>query len=181
MATSDLDFLLVEYEQKKRDAEFNSQKRKEKIYKKIPRLEQIDEEINKISINKTKSILISQLTNSLNTEFENELLKLKKEKEEILKKENIDESYFKPNYECDKCKDTGYITYPDKKTEMCNCLKQKLINISYNKSNLSNLQKENFKNFNFNKFSNEINIGKYNMNISPRENIKNIKWQVKIL
>lgn len=58
---------------------------------------------------------------------------------------------------------------------MCNCLKQKLINISYNKSNLSNLQKENFKNFNFNKFSNEINIGKYNMNISPRENIKNIK------
>ena len=175
MATSDLDFLLVEYEQKKRDAEFNSQKRKEKIYKKIPRLEQIDEEINKISINKTKSILISQLTNSLNTEFENELLKLKKETEEILKKENIDESYFKPNYECDKCKDTGYITYPDKKTEMCNCLKQKLINISYNKSNLSNLQKENFKNFNFNKFSNEINIGKYNMNISPRENIKNIK------
>ena len=175
MATSDLDFLLVEYEQKKRDAEFNSQKRKEKIYKKIPRLEQIDEEINKISINKTKSILISQLTNSLNTEFENELLKLKKEKEEILKKENIDESYFKPNYECDKCKDTGYITYPDKKTEMCNCLKQKLINISYNKSNLSNLQKENFKNFNFNKFSNKINIGKYNMNISPRENIKNIK------
>lgn len=175
MATSDLDFLLVEYEQKKRDAEFNSQKRKEKIYKKIPRLEEIDEEINKISINKTKSILISQLTNSLNTEFENELLKLKKEKEEILKKENIDESYFKPNYECDKCKDTGYITYPDKKTEMCNCLKHKLINISYNKSNLSNLQKENFKNFNFNKFSNEINIGKYNMNISPRENIKNIK------
>ena len=175
MATSDLDFLLVEYEQKKRDAEFNSQKRKEKIYKKIPRLDQIDEEINKRSINKTKSILISQLTNSLNTEFENELLKLKKEKEEILKKENIDESYFKPNYECDKCKDTGYITYPDKKTEMCNCLKQKLINISYNKSNLSNLQKENFKNFNFNKFSNEINIGKYNMNISPRENIKNIK------
>lgn len=175
MATSDLDFLLVEYEQKKRDAEFNSQKRKEIIYKKIPRLEEIDEEINKISINKTKSILISQLTNSLNTEFENELFKLKKEKEEILKKENIDESYFKPNYECDKCKDTGYITYPDKKTEMCNCLKQKLINISYNKSNLSNLQKENFKNFNFNKFSNEINIGKYNMNISPRENIKNIK------
>lgn len=175
MSTSDLDFLLVEYEQKKRDAEFSSQKRKEKIYKKIPRLEEIDEEINKISINKTKSILINQLTNSLNTEFENELLKLKEEKENILKKENLDISYFKPKYECEKCKDTGYITYPDKKTEMCNCLKQRLINISYNKSNLSNLQKENFNNFNFNKFSNEVNIAKYNMNISPRENIKNIK------
>lgn len=175
MATSELDFLLVEYEQKKRDAEFDLQKRKEKIYKKIPRLEEIDDKINKISINKTKSILINQLTNSLNTEFENELLKLKEEKENILRKENIDNSYFKPKYECDKCKDTGYITYPDKKTEMCNCLKQRLINISYNKSNLSNLQKENFNNFNFNKFSKEVNIGKYNMNISPRENIRNIK------
>ena len=175
MATSELDFLLVEYEQKKRDAEFDLQKRKEKIYKEIPRLEEIDDKINKISINKTKSILINQLTNSLNTEFENELLKLKEEKENILRKENIDNSYFKPKYECDKCKDTGYITYPDKKTEMCNCLKQRLINISYNKSNLSNLQKENFNNFNFNKFSNEVNIGKYNMNISPRENIRNIK------
>ena len=45
----------------------------------------------------------------------------------------------------------------------------------YNKSNLSNLQKENFENFNFNRFSDEVNIQKYNMNISPRENIKNIK------
>lgn len=175
MATSELDFLLVEYEQKKRNAEFDLQKRKEKIYKKIPRLEEIDEEINKISINKTKSILINQLTNSLNTEFENKLLKLKEEKKDILKRENIDISYFKPAYECENCKDTGYITYSNKKTEMCNCLKQKLINISYNKSNLSNLQKENFDNFKLDKFSNEVNIKKYNMNISPRENIKNIK------
>lgn len=175
MATNDLDFLLVEYEQKKRNAEINLQKRKEKIYKRIPRLEEIDKQINNISINKTKNILINKLTNSLNTELENELLKLKEEKENILKKENIDNSYFKPKYECEKCKDTGYITYQNKKTEMCNCLKQKLINISYNKSNLSNLQKENFNNFNFNKFSNEINIEKYNINISPRENIKNIK------
>ena len=175
MATSDLDVLLVEYEQKKRDAEFDLQKRKEKIYKKIPRLEEIDDKINKISIQKTKSILINQLTNSLNTELENELLTLRAEKDEILKRENIDLSYFKPKYECTKCNDTGYITYPDRKAEMCSCLKQRLINLLYNKSNLSNLQKENFGNFNFNRFSDEVNIQKYNMNISPRENIKNIK------
>ncbi len=175
MATSDLDLLLVEYGQKKRDAEFALEKRKEKIYKKIPRLEEIDEQINKISINKTKSILINKLTNSLNTEFENDLMKLKEERKKILENEQIDESFFKPKYECEKCKDTGYITYSDKKTQMCNCLKQRLINISYNKSNLSNLQKENFKNFDINRFSNEVNIEKYKMNISPRENIENIK------
>ena len=58
---------------------------------------------------------------------------------------------------------------------MCTCLKQKLINIAYNKSNLSNLQKENFENFNENIFSNEVNEKKYKMEISPRENIKKIK------
>lgn len=40
MATSDLDFLLVEYEQKKRDAEFNSQKEKKKYTKKFRDLRQ---------------------------------------------------------------------------------------------------------------------------------------------
>jgi DNA replication protein DnaC len=175
MATSDLDFLLVEYEQKKRNAEFDLEKRKEQIYRKIPRLEEIEKEINKISINKTKNILINKLTDSLNTELENKLLQLKQEKKDILKKENIDNEFFKPKYECEKCQDTGYISYKNQKTEMCNCLRQRIINISYNKSNLSNLQTENFKNFNINKFSDEVSIEKYGMNISPRTNINQIK------
>lgn len=175
MATSDLDFLLTEYEQKRRKAEIDLEQRKKQIYQKYPRLEEIEEQINKIAIQKTKSILIHQLTNSLNTELENELTNLKKEKEAILKKEKIDEHFFKPQYECEKCKDTGYITYPNQKTKMCNCLKQRMINISYHKSNLSNLQKENFEHFDFNKFSDEVNLEKYKMNISPRENIKQIR------
>lgn len=171
----ELDSLLVEYEQKRRNAELDLELRKNKLYKKFPRLKEIEEEINRISINKTKNILIHKLTDELNTEFENELLKLKNEKKEILKKEKIDEDFFVPKYECEKCKDTGYITFNNQKTEMCNCLKQKLINISYNKSNLNNLQKENFNNFNDKIFSDEVNVKKYNMNLSPRENINNIK------
>ena len=58
---------------------------------------------------------------------------------------------------------------------MCSCLKQKLLDIEYNKSNIFNLDKENFNNFNFNLYSDEINKEKYNSNISPRENIKIIK------
>ncbi len=55
---------------------------------------------------------------------------------------------------------------------MCSCLKQKLLNISYNKSNMTNLSKENFENFNQNIFSNEIST---NFIISPKQNILNIK------
>ena len=175
MANKELENILVEYEQKRRMAENRLENKKKELYKKIPRLQEIETEINKISINKTKSILMNEMTDDLKAKFENDLELLKKEKEQILKKEKITIDDLKPKYECNKCKDTGFINYKNKKTEMCTCLKQKLINISYNKSNLSNLQKENFNNFNENLFSNEINENKYKMNISPRENIVNIK------
>ena len=40
---------------------------------------------------------------------------------------------------------------------------------------MSNLEKQNFNNFNLNFYSDEINKQKYNSDISPRENIKLIK------
>ena len=58
---------------------------------------------------------------------------------------------------------------------MCNCLKQKLLNISFNKSNMYNLEKENFNNFNSLIFSDDVDLAKYKFNISPRRNIDNIK------
>lgn len=175
MLAKDIQTLMVQYEQKRRDANINLENRKEKIYKKNPRLKEIEDEINKISINKTKNILTNSLSAKGENKFKEEILKLKQERSKILKSENIDENFFKPHYECEKCKDTGYINYKDKKTVMCNCLKQKLIDISYNKSNLKNVQKENFNNFNDKIFSDKIDLKKYNMNISPRENINNIK------
>ena len=58
---------------------------------------------------------------------------------------------------------------------MCSCLKQKLLDISFNKSNMSNLDKENFSTFNELLFSDEVNPTKYRFPISPRENILKIK------
>ena len=58
---------------------------------------------------------------------------------------------------------------------MCNCLKQKLLDISFNKSNMLNFKKENFNNFNEYIFSDEVDLAKYRFNISPRKNICNIK------
>ena len=58
---------------------------------------------------------------------------------------------------------------------MCSCLKQKLLDISFNKSNMSNLDKENFSTFNEKLFSNEINFDSFGVNFSPRDNIVKIK------
>ncbi|MCI8965683.1 MAG: DNA replication protein DnaC, partial [Clostridia bacterium] len=101
--------------------------------------------------------------------------KLKYEKACILQEENLPINYLKPTYECSFCQDTGYILGDNYKTNMCNCLKQRLLDTSFHKSNMTNLNKENFDNFNENLFSDEIDVAKYHFNLSPRNNIKNIK------
>ena len=169
MVDKNLELLLIEYEQKRRNAQIDLENRKQNLYKKLPELEKIDLDINKIAINKTKAILENE---DNITEFDKKLEYLKNEKKNLLKKEKIELSFFNPIYECDICKDTGYVLDKNNRTTMCKCLKQKLLNNLYNKSNLSNIDKENFDNFNEEIFSNKVANG---FEISPRENILNIK------
>ena len=60
-------------------------------------------------------------------------------------------------------------------TELCSCIKQKIYNIEYNRSNIGNVNKENFETFDLNKYSDEVYEEKYSSKVSPRENIKVIK------
>ena len=173
MSNDVLNSLLREYEKKKLYAELDLENRKKELYKKEPRLEKIEDQLNKNAIIVTRNIL-SNLNNSLDS-FNDITLKLKKERKEILDKLHLDDSYLKPFYECNLCNDTGYITDENYRSIMCPCLKQKLLDISFNKSNMSNLDKENFNTFDENLFSDKVNIKKYNRDISPRENIINIK------
>lgn len=173
MSNEVLNSLLKEYEQKKLRAEIDLEKRKEDLYQTIPQLQEIENELNQFAILTTKNILLhnDSSLDELNQKVEN----LKKKKLCILEKAKLPSNYLLPSYECSICKDTGYISNNNYKTEMCTCLKQKLLDTSFHKSNMTNLEKENFTTFNENKFSNEIDLAKYHFNISPRENIKNIK------
>lgn len=173
MSSDLLTNLLSEYEQKKLKAELDLEKRKEILYNKIPRLQEIETELNTFAINTAKNILkgSSVSLEDLNKKVD----ELKKEKEQILLENHLDNNYLEPTYSCNTCKDTGYIYVDGKGFTLCHCLKQKLLDISYNKSNISNLDKENFDTFNPNIFSDEINTEKYKINLSPRNNILAIK------
>lgn len=173
MSNEILNSLLQEYERKRMKSELDLEKRKNHLYKTIPELQKIDDNLNKYSIQSAKDILLNS-SNNLN-DINSKIESLKKQKKQILSENHIPENYLKPLYECNICKDTGYVNIENKKTEMCNCLKQKLLDISYNKSNMSNIEKENFSTFNENKFSDEVNLAKYKLNISPRKNILSIK------
>ena len=100
---------------------------------------------------------------------------MEKEKDDILSTMNLSKEYLTPFYECKICQDTGYVMDKNYKTQMCNCLKQKLLDYSFHQSNMSNLEQENFANFNELIFSNEVDVAKYRLNISPRSNMINIK------
>ena len=175
MSNEVLNSLLKEYEQKKLNAEFDLDRRKQNLYKLIPRLEEIDNELNNFAISTAKNILNNTSDSSTIDNLKQRISDLKKEKELILLKNNYSLDYLKPFYECKTCSDTGFILDDNYKTTMCNCLKQKLLDVSINKSNMFNLKKENFNNFNELIFSNEVDLSKYRFNISPRKNISNIK------
>ena len=173
MNTVVLSTLLKEYEKKRLYAEKDLESRKNKLYIDNPRLQEIDDELSKIGISTAKALIMSNSTELLN-DLNIKVSELKKEKAEILNKLNLPDDYLLPNYSCKLCNDTGYIQNNYNST-MCNCLKQEIYNIEYNKSNIANLETQNFENFSLEKYSDKIDKEKYNSEISPRENISLIR------
>lgn len=175
MADEILNSLLKEYSQKKLQAELDLEKRKEELYNSIPRLRQIEDDLNNFAISTAKNILKNGSSPEEEQELKNKVELLKAEKARILAELNLPDNYLHPFYSCSICKDTGYVSDGGYNMVMCSCLKQKLLDYSFNKSNMSNLNKENFSTFNPNMFSDEVDIAKFHFNISPRTNILNIK------
>lgn len=173
MNHSNLKNLLTEYEKKRLNAIYDAEHRKSILYKQEPRLQEIDDLLSKEAIQISKEMLTNpdkKLVDQLNADIQ----KLKNEKLSILKKLGKEESYLKPYYDCSFCNDTGYVM-DNYHSVMCNCLKQKLFNIEYNKSNIYNLQKENFNTFSSSVYADEVDEKKYHSKLSPRQNIECIK------
>ena len=91
-----------------------------------------------------------------------------------MKKIGYPRNYFEPKYECNKCKDTGFVSI-NNTNQYCNCFRQKLVNYEYNQNNLLKLEDENFKTFDSGFFSKEADKEKYKSDKSPYDNIMQIK------
>ena len=60
MSNKLLESLLLEYDYKKRKAELDLEERKGILYQRIPRLQEIENEINNLAINNAKNILLKK-------------------------------------------------------------------------------------------------------------------------
>lgn len=174
MGNSTLKSLLKDYEQKRLNAILDLDRRKSELFSSNPDLEKIETELNISSLNLAKSFLYMPNDTDFVSDLKSKINDLKDRKNIILKSLNITEDFFKPHFECTLCDDTGYVK-DGYSFNLCSCIKQKLFDIEYNKSNISNLRKDNFSNFNIDLYSDKVNEDLYSSNLSPRDNIKNIK------
>ncbi|WAW14885.1 ATP-binding protein [Peptostreptococcus equinus] len=141
------------------------------IHEKIPQIKLIDQNINRLGLDITRSIIMDKSEEEIK-HLEEQQAAYIDEKTLTLLKNGIDPSYLEMDYSCNSCKDTGFLENGEK----CNCLIQRLLNDSYKMSNLGELLKEdNFNNFSFDIYSDKI---EEHMEVSPRENMKDIMFNV---
>ena len=180
MDNSLLKQVLKEYDEKRTRAVQAAEERKKDLMSVNPRLQEIDKELTLNSIQVSKAILVSDSKEkaSLLASLKKKNNSLIKEKNDFIKNLSKENNYLNPHFDCKLCKDTGYVQ-KDGKLVMCSCLKQRIFDIAYNKSNMGNLERENFSSFNIRIFSDKPDKTLYKSDISPRENMQIIREKVK--
>ena len=173
MNTITLKTLLMEYHKKKIRAEKTAEQNRIKLYEENPKLSAIDKKLSSLAITTMKEVLQTN-HKDLILQFHSETQKLKEEKEKILASLGEAAKKIFPQYECQKCQDTGYVV-DGPSTKMCSCLQQKIYDIEYNKANMGQLEKQNFEHFHLSFYSTEVCPEKFHSAISPQENMKLIQ------
>lgn len=176
MEQSLLKQILHEYEEKRELAYEKAKIHKQELLAVNPRLSEIENELSNISIQTAKAVIGAnkEEKEKLLTDLKKQANTLMKEKTAFLKTLSKDSNFLNPQFECKMCKDTGYVLR-DGKYCMCTCLKQRIYDVAYNKSNMGNLERENFSTFDLRYFSDKPNKELYKSDISPRQNINIIR------
>ncbi|KUO70459.1 MAG: hypothetical protein APF77_05500 [Clostridia bacterium BRH_c25] len=159
--------ILKEYELVREKNKDELEQRKQTLFNKLPRLEEIEKDMVRLSIDITRAILNkSQAVDVLLEQLKKKQMDLRIEKAEILSSNRYPIDYLELKYQCKNCKDTGYID-----GVKCSCLIRKEIASLYQQSNLGeNIKNENFDQFRLDYYSDEEEENGY----SPRDNMKNI-------
>ena len=157
--------LMDMYEKIRTDENRKLMKRREEIKNKYPEILELDTTIQKLCLNLSMAALRGITDQNELNNIKEEITDLRAKKYEMLVSHGYNPDYL--NYNCPKCKDTGFIGI-----EKCSCFKSKLIKLYYKDSDLEEAVKtNNFKNFNINLYPNhKLNDERY----TPRKNIEDI-------
>lgn len=151
LSNSQYDEIIREYNAKQIHNQHVADEHIREVYGKDSRLKEIDDAIASCSLAHAKKLLNGDVTAL--TSLRTKLSDYKRQRLDILKELGYSEQYLEPSYECEDCKDTGYIG-----NQRCHCFKQRAIDMVYTQSNIrSILENENFDTFSYDYYS-EIEI-----------------------
>ena len=150
LTLSQYDALMREYDRNKLMHKRQLDEKFNEIYSKIPRIREINESISSISIQGAKRMLLEG--EGTTEDIKKQIEALSKEKASLLRENGYPEDYLTMEYTCPKCQDTGYVGQ-----HKCSCLKNSIIEILYEQSNIKDvLEKENFNTFSFKHYDNAV-------------------------
>ena len=138
LTNSQYDAIMRSYEEKQRAVRRRLEQNTETVYRQIPAYEELDRQVAAISIEQGRKLLGGN-ENAL-PELRARLKELSMKKSSLLREYGFPEDFLSPVYECDKCRDTGYIT-----NRKCSCFRAAEINLIYEQSHIKSLlMTENF-------------------------------------
>lgn len=128
-----------------------NEKKKRLFYMRFNRAREIEKLLSQTAIAAAKSVLNGNDAKKQLEKLKNTNLLLQNELNEILVNANLPLNYLEVKYDCNKCKDTGYID-----GKMCECFKKLLRSETYKKLNdLSPLSLSTFNTFDLDHYSSE--------------------------
>jgi len=133
---------------------------REEIYKKLPRVREIEESISSCSLSHAERMLASseeggaQDRREVLKNLKNELDALRHEKEHLLTDAGYSADYLDLHYTCPDCKDTGYIG-----RKKCHCFRKEEIRLLYSDSHMEHvLSEENFSTLSYEVYDEEQQV-----------------------
>lgn len=133
----------TEYETKAFRAQEEAELRREELYREIPELREIDGRLGKFGLRIMQSALQGESAEEGIEALRRENEEICRVRAELLRRHGYPADYSEPHYECDKCRDSGYVGI-----KMCSCMRMRLVEAGMASSGLSSLMRtQSFDNF----------------------------------
>ena len=110
------------YDFLRKKAEMDADARRKEIYKKLPKIREIEKNIHSLSAKLSGMMLFGQ-DNGESKSLNDEMNMLYEERAIILTENNYDMDYMEERYKCNRCDDTGIMDTG----ERCSCIEQRMI------------------------------------------------------
>ena len=122
---------MIDRDQLRAEKQAECEARVEKLHREIPRLEEIAQQISLLSIERIRSGVL-QKNAARGSEIDAQVAELIAEKRRILTEHGLTMDVYKPQWNCPKCEDRGYI----QPGQLCSCYLQERLDEAFRQSGI---------------------------------------------